>query len=589
MAFVPRYRGVGGPWRIEYRVITGLWLDRVNPAFALVGVSRVCPRDLRDLGKYMTIRLFTRSCAIGAVAVTLALGALGTPQAAQAQSTAFRQAVAEGAARDEVLATFYRGRDFKGLWTGSTPEDQDRRNALLTAFANAADHGLPAADYDPDALMARMQSAQTPAEQGALEVELSRLFLSYAKDIQTGILTPSRVVPDIKRDIPLRDPLQHLTTFEQTNPQAFLASLPPRSPEYARLLREKLALENLVINGGWGPLVSGGKLEPGNSGARVVALRNRLVAMGFMERSASRTYDAQIQAAVQAFQTAHGLTADGVAGASTLAELNVPAARRLEQIIVAMERERWTNQPRGDRHIWVNLTDFTAAVVDNDAVTYSTRSVIGALDADRQSPEFSDVMDHMVINPSWYVPRSIIVGEYLPALKRNRNAVSHIEITDRNGRVVNRGAVNFAQYTARTFPFAMRQPPSRGNALGLVKFMFPNPYNIYLHDTPAKSLFGREVRAFSHGCIRLNDPFDFAYALLAVQESDPVGFFQGILNTGRERRVNLESPVPVHIVYRTAFTHTTGQLNFRRDVYNRDSRIWNALAGEGVAVRAIGG
>ena len=135
----------------------------------------------------------------------------------------------------------------------------------------------------------------------------------------------------------------------------------------------------------------------------------------------------------------------------------------------------------------------------------------------------------------------------------------------------------------------MRQPPSRGNALGLVKFMFPNQYNIYLHDTPAKSLFGREVRAFSHGCVRLNDPFDFAYALLAVQEADPESFFQGILNTGNERRVNLNEPVPVHLGYRTAFTHTTGQLNFRRDIYNRDSRIWSALANEGVAVRAIGG
>jgi murein L,D-transpeptidase YcbB/YkuD len=177
----------------------------------------------------------------------------------------------------------------------------------------------------------------------------------------------------------------------------------------------------------------------------------------------------------------------------------------------------------------------------------------------------------------------------LPALQRNQNAVSHIEITDRNGRVINRSNVNFSQYNARTFPFAMRQPPSSGNALGLVKFMFPNQYNIYLHDTPAKSLFGREVRAFSHGCIRLNDPFDFAYALLEVQEADPETFFQQRLRSGSESRVNLNDPVPVHIVYRTAFTHTTGQLNFRRDIYNRDSRIWSALANEGVAVRAIGG
>ena len=527
---------------------------------------------------------FARALAV----LTLVLSVFA-PVQGTAQTTAFRQAVAEGAARDDALAEFYRAREFDGIWTGNSRAERARRNALLAAFANAGDHGLPAAEYDPNALMARLEAASTPAEQGAMEVEMSRLLVSYARDIQTGILTPRSVVSEIRREVPLRSRLGYLQGLEQSNPASYLAALPPSSPEYARLLREKLRLERLIGLGGWGPTVSGGALEPGASGARVVALRDRLVAMGFMERSATQTYDATIQTAVQRFQQAHGLTADGVAGGGTLRELNVPAANRLQQIIVAMERERWINRPRGQRHVWVNLTDFTAAIMDNDAVTFSTRSVIGALGSDRQSPEFSDVMEFMVINPSWYVPRSIIVNEYLPALQRNRNAVSHIEITNNRGQRINRGAVNFNNYNARNFPFAMRQPPSRGNALGLVKFMFPNQYNIYLHDTPAKSLFGREVRAFSHGCIRLNDPFDFAYALLAVQEADPEGFFQGRLRSGTETRVNLDEPVPVHIVYRTAFTHTTGQLNFRRDVYSRDSRIWNALANEGVAVRAIGG
>ena len=254
-----------------------------------------------------------------------------------------------------------------------------------------------------------------------------------------------------------------------------------------------------------------------------------------------------------------------------------------------MERERWLNRPRGNRHIWVNLTDFTARIVDNDRVTFETRSVVGATPRDRQTPEFSDLMEFMVINPSWYVPRSIAVNEYLPMLQRNPGAVSHIEITDSNGRVVNRSAANFAQYTASTFPFSMREPPSAGNALGQVKFMFPNPYNIYLHDTPAQSLFARQVRAFSHGCVRLNDPFDFAYTLLARQTADPEAFFQARLRTGAETRVDLDDPVPVHIVYRTAFTTVTGELNFRPDIYDRDARIWDALAAQGVAVRAIGG
>lgn len=526
-----------------------------------------------------------RACALLSAVVFF----LTPPQSAFAQTTAFRQSVAESVARDEALAEFYRARDFEGLWTGSTEEDLARRNALLAAFSGASDHGLPADEYDPQALIARLQAAHTPAEKGAMDVEMSRLFLSYARDIQTGILTPGDVVTEIRREVPLHSRLEYLQDFEEANPVAFLSDLPPTAPEYARLLREKLRLEGQLAVGGWGPAVPSGGLELGASGPNVVALRNRLVAMGFMDRSATQTYDATLQAAVQEFQEAHGLEADGVAGAGTLEEINTPVATRLQQVIVSMERERWMNFPRGDRHIWVNLTDFSASIIDDSSVTFQTRSVIGALGSDRETPEFSDVMEYMVINPSWYVPRSIVVGEYLPALQRNRNSVSHIEITDSRGRVINRGAVDFTQYSARTFPFSMRQPPSRTNALGLVKFIFPNQYNIYLHDSPAKSLFDREVRAFSHGCIRLSDPFDFAYELLSRQTSDPVGVFQGHLNTTREVRVNLEEQVPVHLVYRTAFTQTTGQLNFRRDIYNRDSRIWNALAGEGVAVRAFGG
>ena len=543
--------------------------------------ARLFPGDLMTT---LTHRL-ARFVALTALIVAFAAPA----KEAVAQTTAFRQAVAEGAARDEALAEFYRAREFDGIWTGTAEQDRNRRNALLAAFANAGDHGLPASVYDPETLIVRLQTATTPAEKGAMEVEMSRLFLSYARDIQTGILTPGAVISEIRREVPLRSQLGYLQDFTESAPASYLSTLPPSSPEYARLLREKLRLERLMSNGGWGATVPNDSLALGDSGAGVIALRNRLVSMGYMERTATQTYDSTVQAAVTRFQQAHGLAEDGEAGAGTLRELNTPVAARLQQIIVAMERERWMNFSRGDRHIWVNLTDFSSSIVDNDRVTFHTRSVIGANEGDRRTPEFSDVMEYMVINPSWYVPRSIIVNEYLPALQRNRNAVGHIDVTDRNGRVVNRGAVNFSQYTARTFPFSMRQPPSNSNALGLVKFIFPNQYNIYLHDTPSKSLFGRESRAFSHGCIRLADPFDFAYVLLAAQESDPEGVFRSHLNTGRESRVNLVDPVPVHLVYRTAFTHTTGQLNFRRDVYNRDSQIWNALANEGVAVRAIGG
>ena len=495
---------------------------------------------------------------------------------AQAQGLEFRQTVAQASVSDEDLVAFYRERNFEGIWIGR--DDRPRRNALLAAFSAAGDHGLPVDRYDPDALTAQLEAAKTPQALGELEVTLSRLFLEYARDVQTGILVPSRVDNNIKREVPYRSRLTTIQAFAQSNPAGFIRSLPPSSPEYTRLMREKLVMERVLATGTWGPTVPGDKLEPGATGAGVVALRNRLIALGFLGRTNTQTYDDALKLAVQRFQEANGLAIDGTAGPGTLAELNTSPERRLQAIIVAMERERWINRPRGERHIWVNLTDFTAKIVDNDVVTFSTRSVIGANDSDRVSPEFSDVMEYMVINPSWYVPRSIITKEYLPQLQRNRNAVSQLIITDSRGRTVNRGAVNFNQFNASTFPYSMRQPPSRSNALGLVKFMFP-----------AKSLFGRETRAFSHGCIRLNDPFDFAYALLAKQTANPEDFFQSRLSTGRESHVNLDDPVPVHIVYRTAFTQADGRMQYRRDVYGRDARIWDALSSEGVAVRAVRG
>jgi murein L,D-transpeptidase YcbB/YkuD len=528
----------------------------------------------------LTRRHLMTAIAGGALTAALPAGMAGAVTAV----TGFRQGVAEAAARDEVLAAFYRARDFEGIWSGGDEAHVVRRNAFLSALTEAPGHALPESRHDPRGLIAMLQNARTPFEQGQAEVELSRQFLRFALDMKRGMLVPREANRHIFRDRAEHDRLDLMRQFVRAEPVAFLRDLAPRSPEYARLVRERLRLEAIRAAGGWGSEVTAGRLEPGMEGAGVVALRNRLIAMGWLAPTATRTYDRAMQAAVERFQAAHGLLPDGVAGEGTLAEVNVGVEDRLRSVIVAMERERWTNAPRGERHIWVNLCDFTAAIVDEDRVTFRTRSVIGAVAEERQSPEFSDEMEFMVINPSWYVPRSIIAREYLPMLQRNPNAAGHLRITDSAGRVVNRNAVNFANYNARNFPFAMHQPPSRSNALGVVKFMFPNPYDIYLHDTPAKDLFDREVRAYSHGCIRLRDPVEFAHTLLARQTPDPVGFFEERLRTGVENRVNLEQPVPVHLDYRTAFTEVTGGLQFRRDIYGRDRDIWRALEAQGVAL-----
>lgn len=538
------------------------------------------------LGK--THRLNQRvSLVLGAFVMAIAM--LVLPQPVAAQMTAFKQAVAEAASRDEDIAAYYRKTEYAPIWTDGSDPQRARRAALMAAISSADAHGLPTARYNPTALLDQLAKARTARDRGFAEVEMTRIFLQYARDLQTGVLIPSRIDRAIVREVPYRDRQGYLADFIKSAPMPFLRNLRPRTMEYNALMREKLRMEALLNQGGWGPVVPSDGLKPGEQGTAVVSMRNRLIKMGYMDRSNTMTYDGVMEEGVRGFQKDHGLNTDGVAGSGTLTELNKSVETRLKSVIVAMERERWLNKERGKRHILVNIPAFTVAVIDDGEITFETRSVVGAAEDGRPTPEFSDMMEYIVVNPTWTVPRSIVTKEYLPSMKRNRNAAGHIDLIDRRGRIVNRGAVNFSQYTERSFPFGMRQKPGRNNALGLVKFIFPNKYNIYLHDTPSKNLFAFDMRAFSHGCVRLADPFEFAYTLLAAQTSDPVGFFKSKLATGKETFVHLENELPVHLIYRTAFTTPRGHTQYRADIYGRDARIWDALSKAGVALGAIQG
>lgn len=547
----------------------------------------------------MTSAVLSRSAS--AVALALALAWPGAsiqaqtvvPAAAQAPApeafSAFRQGLSEAAANDEAIAAFYRDRGYAAFWTDAAAVD--RRAALLSALSGAAAHGLPVARYDAATLIAAFAAARTEGDRGRLEVAMTRAFLDYARDVQTGALVPGDVDAGIKREVPVRDRGANLRIFAASaEPAAFLAALPPASQEYAQLMKARFDLERTMARGGWGATIRAASVEPGQTGAPVIELRDRLVAMGYLPMGAAmQTYDAQISRAVQAFQTDHGLEADGVAGAGTVAEMNVSPEERLKSVIAAMERERWMNIDRGKRHIWVNLTDFTAKIIDDGRVTFATRAVVGAQNPDKRTPEFSHKMTYMEVNPDWTVPGGIIKRDYLPKLQANPNALRHLQIIDRRGRVVPREEIDFTTLSASNFPFNLRQAPGGGNALGLVKFMFPNPHAIYLHDTPEKHLFSRETRTYSSGCVRLNDPFDFAYELLSRQEADPKAAFDTVLNTGRQERIFLKEPVPIHLEYRTAFSNPKGRMQYRRDMYGRDASIFEALEKAGVVLPALRG
>jgi len=527
----------------------------------------------------MTFHFARLSLVAAALALAPAAVTVVMPAPAQAQAfSALRQAIAEAAASDEALVAFYRDRDFEPVWT--VTEAAERRNALLRALGQAGAHGLPASRYDTEGLRAAFRNATNPYMRGQADVMASRIFLQYAQDIHGGFLDPSSIIPDIFQDQPHRDPYALMTEFLDSNPHQFMTTLPPQTPAYTRLMRVKLELEALADAGGYGPTVQAGSLRPGDTGPAVVQLRNRLMRMGYLDRSATAEYDASLQAAVVTFQANNGITADGIAGEATIRAVNRSIEDHWNEVVLAMERHRWLNDGQApDRLIYVNLTDFHVRVIDDGEVTFVTRSVIGS--REHQTPEFSDEMEHMVINPSWWVPRSIAQRSYIPNILAGGGTYLQLMA---NGRPVNPAAVDMSRYSVTNFPFDLRQPPGPRNALGTVKFMFPNRHAIYLHDSPDQYLMEREVRAYSSGCIRLDDPHDFAYHLLSRQMDNPQEYFQSILRTGDETTVELEQHIPVHLTYLTAWVESDGHIQFRNDIYGRNARLSSAIQSLGVVM-----
>lgn len=521
-----------------------------------------------------------RRVALGWMACGAALGVSVT------QAVAGTNVLMGLAFDDPVIEEFYRARGFETLWTGQG--SAQRRRLALQAFDTAADHGLPVPRYDANALRKAFAAAQTEADLGRMELAMTSALLAFARDMSSGALTPVKVDEGIKRKIVRPNPETILAQAESSGFGQWLKGLIPSDPVYSRLMAEKIALEALVAKGGYGPNLSAEQIKPEAGTADIIALRDRLIALGYLDRSFTKTFDAGLIAAVQRFQLNNGIAPDGVVGKGTIAALNASAEDHLKSVVVAMERWRWMGNPDlGSRHIWVNQPDFTGKVFDDGAVTFETRVVIGKIGYDTESPEFSDLMEFLVVNPTWSVPRSIVVKEYLPQFQKDPLAESQLQLLDPDGNIIDRTTVDFSAFTAETFPYALRQPPEDGNALGKVKFMFPNPYNIYLHDTPTKSLFAKDVRAFSHGCIRVGSPFDLAYFLLAQQSNNPEGLFSSHLETGAETVLTLDQPVPVHLVYFTAWPDDQGRMGYRRDIYGRDKKLFAALAEAGVALAGV--
>lgn len=296
-------------------------------------------------------------------------------------------------------------------------------------------------------------------------------------------------------------------------------------------------------------------------------------------RTARMHLDATLVAAVEAFQRRHGLQVDGIVGRATLAALNVPVAARIAQLRINLERLRWVFRDRAEEFVAVNIAAFQAVYVVQDEVRWRGRAVVGQ--PFRQTPIFKAELTHLVLNPTWTVPPTILRKDILPKLRQDVGYLRQrkLRVFDREGRSVDASMVDWQSVSVARFPYLLRQDAGPDNALGRIKFMFPNAHAVYLHDTPARALFDQAERTFSSGCIRIEDPLGLAELLLDEPQHWNRAGLAAALASGRTRRVDLPRTVPVMLLYLTAFPGSDGALNFRRDVYARDAAVLAALDG----------
>ena len=485
------------------------------------------------------------------------------------------------AAERDTVKRYYGERHFHPLWS----DEAGFRPGLKPFFElleNADDWGLDRQVFDPVlALRRTVFEAASADELARMDVALTRAALLYARQARAGRVRPRRV--SRLMDIPPKtiDTGAVLDAVrQQEGLSGFLLGLHPKSPGFQRLRAAYRRYVTIVRHGGWPRVRPGRGLRPGRSDPAVVLLRQRLSASGDLAKAAvngSALYDKDVEEAVRAFQLRYGLKADGRLGRNTLAVLNVPARTRLAQIIVNMERRRWLPDELGKRHVVVNQAEFRLHVVENGQEIYSSRVVVGK--PSNQTPEFSNSIKLVVLNPYWGVPRSIATKEILPILRRNPGylARKNMVLVGRNGKAVNPASVNWNAVSRAGFRYGIRQRPGAGNALGRIKFLFPNKHSVYLHDTPSKSLFSRFRRAFSHGCVRVQNPVRFAEVLMKPQFGWSRDAIKARIAKRRNQTIRLKTPVPIHLTYQTAWVDARGKVHFRADIYGRDARLRKAL------------
>ncbi|GIX48544.1 MAG: murein L,D-transpeptidase [Candidatus Tectimicrobiota bacterium] len=484
-----------------------------------------------------------------------------------------------------VLPRFYERRGYWPAWS-SAEGLLPRAEELVAAIRDAEREGLDPGAYhlrQLEALLAAARQHPQPALLTDLDLLLTDAFLTYGAHLLAGKVDPVRLDPEWhanRREADLAAVLQR--ALETDTISASLQALLPAHPGYAWLRAALARYRALAAAGGWPHVSTGPALRRGDAGPRVAALRRRLAATGDLPSTAGAggDFDAALEEAVRRFQRRHGLEADGIVGAATLAALNVPAPQRVRQIALNLERWRWLPAHLGRRYVLVNIASFELEVVEEGRRVLHMRVVVGR--DYRRTPVFSSTMTYLVLNPSWHVPPRIAVQDLLPLIQKDptyltRQGIRVLQGWGAETRELDPQRIDWSRVTAQRFPYRLRQDPGPQNALGRVKFMFPNPFNVYLHDTPARELFAKSERTFSSGCIRLEKALELAFYLLKDHPKWNRDTILEALARGKEQTVVLPQPIPVHLLYWTAWAEADGTVHFRRDIYGRDARLARAL------------
>jgi len=494
----------------------------------------------------------------------------------------------------ETVARYYESRQFQPGW-----RDPARLDRLVASLGELFDDGLDPSEYHVEALdtfRAELRRVGTlpDGEQAALEVLATDAMMLGLYHLYLGKVDPESLSPHWNyptRPVSTERGFEALTRALQSG--AIRESFERARPQHMwyQRMRERLGeYRALAAAGGWSAVPAGPTLKPGTSDPRVPALRARLAATrDFPAATATAVptqavsgdlYDEALEAAVKAFQQRHGLATDGAVGPATIAALDVPVQQRIDQIRVNLERARWVlHELKGD-FVLVDVAGFDVAYFRDDEPVWTSKVIVGR--PYRETPIFKSLITYIVINPTWTIPPGILVKDKLPVLKRDPGYLSRnrIRVIDSQGREVDPRSVNWRRYGPGNLPpYQLRQDPGADNALGLVKIMFPNPYLVYLHDTPTKSLFERDERTFSSGCIRVQKAFELAELLLDDPATWNQETFAAAVATGRTQTVNLAKPVPVLLLYWTAQPLPDGQVMFRNDIYGRDPPTLAALDG----------